>query len=146
MISLTQIGAQLDAVLCRDTEANIIAIRSSSAGDWPDLLDRKGRHFELRWCNSRLALREALVETERRLAANPKAMGLVAITPLDDHEISDDIRSRLARGRVFRFRGWQAVQDLYKASSIDTRLGRYDWMPDALVEAAAHGHVRRCFD
>lgn len=139
MTALAQIAAQVDTILARDPNAHVIAIRAEHQGDWPPLLERRSRRFAVRWCATGLALREALVESERAQARDPGGPGLVVMTPMHDHEVPDDIRARLARARVFQFRGWQVVEESYKATAIDARLGRLDWMPEMLIEAAARG-------
>jgi hypothetical protein len=135
-VSAPQIAAQLDAVLARDPAALAIAIRSASKLAWPESIPQRGRQFALRWCDSMLAMREALCEVEQLDAASN---GVVLLTPLGTHEIAEDISARLARGRVFQPEGWEMVRQLFGAKEIDARLGRFSWMPQALVDAAAQG-------
>jgi hypothetical protein len=135
-VSAPQIAAQLDAVLSRDPAALAIAIRSASKLAWPESIPQRGRQFALRWCESMLAMREALCEVEQLDAASN---GVVLLTPLGTHEIAEDISARLARGRVFQPEGWEMVRQLFGAKEIDARLGRFSWMPQALVDAAAQG-------
>ena len=135
-VSAPQIAAQLDAVLARDPAALAIAIRSASKLAWPESIPQRGRQFALRWCESMLAMREALCEVEQLDAASN---GVVLLTPLGTHEIAEDISARLARGRVFQPEGWEMVRQLFGAKEIDARLGRFSWMPQALVDAAAQG-------
>lgn len=134
-VNEAQIGAQLDAVLSRDADARAVAIHSASRQDWPASLTRRGHTFELRWCESRLALREALVGLE---PAGPDG-GLVLLTPLSDQDLPADVAGRLARGRVFQVEGWDIVRQLFSAQSTDARLGSHDWMPLLLVELAGQG-------
>jgi hypothetical protein len=135
-VSAPQIAAQLDAVLARDPAALAIAIRAASKLAWPESIPQRGRQFALRWCDSMLAMREALCELEQLDAASN---GVVLLTPLGTHEIAEDISARLARGRVFQPEGWEMVRQLFGAKEIDARLGRFSWMPQALVDAAAQG-------
>lgn len=135
-ISVPQIAAQLEAVLAREPAATAVAIRSAARQDWPDAIMQRGRRFSLRWCDSMLAMREALCDVEQADGADA---GLVVLTPLGSHEISEDIAARLARGRVFQPEGWAIVRQLFGAKEIDARLGRYSWMPQVLVDGAAQG-------
>lgn len=135
-VSLPQITAQLDAVLAREPGAQAVAIRAASRQVWPDSVNQRGRRFALRWCDSMLAMREALCEVEQAGAADA---GLVVLTPLGTHEITEDIAARLARGRVFQPEGWEMVRQLFGAKEVDARLGRFSWMPQALVDGAAQG-------
>lgn len=136
VVSLAQIGAQVQAVLERDPATMAIGIRAQGKGDWPPSIDRQGRTFDLCWCESRLALREALVSIE---APTNGSRGIVLLTPLKDSEIPDDVASRLARGRVFQPRGWDIVKQMFGARDVDARLGRYDWIPDVLIDTVALG-------
>lgn len=135
-VSVPQIAAQLEAVLAREPGALVIAIRSATKLAWPDNLTQRGRQFSLRWCDSMLAMREALFDVEN---ADATHTGLVVLTPLGTHEISEDIAARLARGRVFQPEGWEIVRQLFGAKEVDARLGRFSWMPQVLVDGAAQG-------
>lgn len=135
-ISAPQITAQLDAVLAREPGALAVAIRSATKQDWPDTVTQRGRRFALRWCDSMLAMREALCDIEQVNAANA---GLVVLTPLGTNQIAEDICTRLARGRVFQPEGWEIVRQLFGAKEVDARLGRYSWMPQLLVDGSAQG-------
>ncbi len=135
-LSTPQIAAQLDRVLSSDPTAVAVAIRASSRQPWPESLTQRGRHFALRWCESSLAIREALCETE---SSGASTAGLVVITPLATHEVAEDIAARLARGRVYQPEGWDIVRQLFQAKETDARLGRFAWMPQALIDGAAQG-------
>lgn len=135
-VSLPQITAQLDAVLAREPSAHAIAIRARSSQIWPDSVIQRGRRFTLRWCDSMLAIREALYEVEQ---TDTTDAGLVVLTPLGSHEIPEDIASRLTRGRVFQPEGWEMVRQMFGAKEVDARLGRFGWMPQALVDGAVQG-------
>jgi len=135
-ISIHQISAQLDAVLTRDPAALAIAIRSTAKQDWPDTITQRGRQFSLRWCDSMLAMREALCNVEQ---VNTVNAGLVVLTPLGSNEIAEDIAARLARGRIFQPEGWEIVRQLFGAKEVDARLGQYSWMPQMLVDGVVQG-------
>jgi hypothetical protein len=135
-LSTPQIKAQLERVLDSDPTAQAVAIRSVSKQVWPETVSPHGRQFSIRWCESSLALREALCELEQ-LA--PPRSGMVVITPLATHEVAEDIAARLARARVFQPEGWDIVRLMFKAKETDARLGRFAWMPQALIDGAAQG-------
>lgn len=135
-ISVPQISAQLEAVLARDPAALAIAIRSATKQNWPDSITQRGRRFSLRWCDSMLAMREALCNVEQADSADA---GLVVLTPFGSNQIAEDIAARLARGRIFQTEGWEVVRQLFSAKEIDARLGRVSWMPQVLVDGAAQG-------
>lgn len=135
-VSAAQIAAQLDAVLARDASVSAVAIRSPGPLDGLATINRRGRNFEVRWCESRLALREALVGLE---AGGADRNGLLLLTPLSDAEVPDDIAARLAKARVFQPKGWEIVRQMFDAQGTDARLGRYEWMPQVLIDCADSG-------
>ena len=135
-LSTPQIAAQLDRVLSSDPTAAAVAIRATARQPWPESLTQRGRQFSLRWCESSLAIREALCDNEQH---DPASVGLVVITPLATHEVAEDIAARLARGRVYQPEGWDIVRQLFQAKETDARLGRFAWMPQALIDGAAQG-------
>jgi hypothetical protein len=134
-LSTAQISAQLDRVLASDATLSAIAIRAPGRQDWPGQLNLRGRSFALRWCESSLAFRDALSELDALAPSN----GLVVLTPLSDRALAEDLAARLARGRIFQPEGWDIVRQLFQAKDTDARLGRYAWMPQALIDGAAQG-------
>ena len=135
-VSVPQITVQLEAVLTLDPTALAVAIRATTKQAWPDAITQRGRRFALRWCDSMLAMREALSDVEQ---ADPVNAGLVVLTPFAANEIADDIAARLARGQVLQPKGWEIVRQLFGAKEVDARLGRFSWMPQVLVDGAAQG-------
>lgn len=136
-VNEAQIAAQIDALLDRDPHTRVVALRSASRQAWPNGLTRRERHFELCWCESRLALREALDRLEQEGAS--EGCGLVLLTPLGEQDLPADVVARLARGRLFQPQGWEIVRQLFGAQGTDARLGAHDWMPQVLVDLAAQG-------
>jgi len=135
-LSTPQIAAQLERVLASDPSTVALAIWAKARQPWPQTLSQHGRQFALRWCESSLAIREALCDVEQQ---DPAASGLVVLTPLATHEIAEDIAARLARARVFQPEGWDIVRQLFQAKETDARLGRFAWMPQCLIDGAAQG-------
>lgn len=138
-----QISAQLEALLARDPSVRVIAIRSASKQVWPESIAQRGRQFSLRWCDSMLAMREALCDAElaeiAETAGDGAKTGLVLLTPLGTHQIAEDIAARLARGEVFQPEGWPIVRQLFEAKSLDARLRRHAWIAQVLVDGVAQG-------
>lgn len=135
-LTTAQISAQVEHVLANCPSAAAVAIQARATQNWPGELTLRGRRFSLRWCESSLAMRQALTDSEED---DPKTEGLVILTPLGTNEIAEDIAARLARARVFQPEGWEMVRQMFQAKSTDSRLGRYAWMPQALLEASAQG-------
>ncbi len=134
-LSTAQIAAQLDAVLESHSTVAAVAIRAPGPVGLPETIARKGRTFRLRWCESRLAMREALLGLDLDTSA---AEGLLLLTPLTDNELPDDVAARLFRARIFQPKGWEILRQMFGAQGIDARLVRYDWMPQLLIDRA-HG-------
>lgn len=135
-LSTPQIKAQLERVLDSDPTAQAVAIRATAKQAWPSKVNPHGKQFLLRWCESSLAIRESLCELE---SLSPPVLGMVVITPLSTHEVAEDIAARLARARVFQPEGWDIVRLMFQAKETDARLGRFAWMPQALIDGAAQG-------
>lgn len=135
-LSTAQILAQVERVLDSDPGALAIAIRAGGRQPWPESLKQKGRDFQLRWCDSTLAIREALCDVERM---DPSTSGLVVITPLATHAIAVDIAARISRARVFEPEGWETVRQLFQSRETDARLGKFAWMPQLLIDGAPQG-------
>ena len=135
-LSTPQIKAQLERVLDSDPTARAVAIRATDKQVWPAEVTPHGKQFLLRWCESSLAIRESLCELEN---IAPPVSGMVVITPLSTHEVAEDISARLARARVFQPEGWDIVRLMFQAKETDARLGRFAWMPQALIDGAAQG-------
>jgi hypothetical protein len=132
-LSTAQIAAQLDAVLESNSTATAVAIRAPGPVGLPETIVRKGRTFRLRWCETRLAMREALLGLDPSTSA---AEGLLLLTPLTDNELPDDVAARLFRARIFQPKGWEIVRQLFGAQGIDARMVQYDWMPQLLIDSA----------
>lgn len=135
-LSAPEIFAQVQRVLASDSTASTVAIRAAASQPWPETLTLQGRAFRIRWCSSSLAIREALCDAEQE---NPATTGLVVVTPLATHEVAEDVAARLARARVYQPAGWDMVRQLFQAKDTDSRLGRFAWMPQTLIEGAAQG-------
>ncbi|PWK37652.1 BREX-2 system phosphatase PglZ [Cupriavidus plantarum] len=135
-LSTPQITAQLERVLSSDATAQVVAIRAATRQVWPDSVTQHGRQFQLRWCESSLAIREALCDMEQQ---DPAVSGLIVLTPLSTHEIAEDIAARLSRARVFQPEGWDIVRLMFEAKETDARLGKFAWMPQALIDGASQG-------
>ncbi len=135
-VLMSQISAYLDKVLANDPTTVAVAIRAPVREPWPDALNQRGRRFEVRWCESALAIRESLFDLEQ---GDPAHTGLVVITPLSTHEMADDITARLARRQVFQPEAWDTVRQVFQARQTDARLGRYKWLPQLLIDGEAQG-------
>ena len=124
-----QIAAQVDAILAREPDARCIAIRSPAPDAWPDTLALRNRAFSVRWCESPLAARQYLSETE-----SGEVDGVVLLTSLGERELGSDVIARLSRGRVFQIESWDMVRQVFQAREVDSRLASQNWMASLLLE------------
>ena len=106
-ISTAQISAQIDRVLFSDPTSLAVGIRAALQQPWPESMPKLGRNFQLRWCPSSLAIREALCDMEQH---DPATHGLVVMTPLSTHEVAGNIAARLAKSRIYQPEGWDIAR------------------------------------
>ena len=128
-VSAAQVAAQLETIVARDTSASAraVAVRSAARQPWPERISARGRPFEVRWCDSLLGLREALLGLEPQGASGggPDEAGVVLLTPFATHELPDDVAARLFKSRVWQPEGWEIVREM---------LGSWDMMKRRLRE------------
>jgi len=141
--SVRQIVAQVDAVLRHDRTAAVIAIRAQHDEDWPSTLAVGEREFSVAWCPSPIAVREQLLALADGAMDDPgpvssespgKLPGLVVLTPLSDHVLGADVLARFSRGKVFSVEAWDMLRHAFQAKAIDSRLARWFWVAEALLE------------
>lgn len=141
--SARQIVAQVDAVLRHDKSATVIGIRAQHNEDWPPTLAVGDREFAVAWCPSPISVREQLValadgtmaDSGQASGESPEKMpGLVLLTPLSDHALGADVLARLSRGKVFSVEAWDMLRHAFQAREIDSRLSRWPWVAEALLE------------
>lgn len=121
------IAAQIDALLEREPDLSVVALRSPQRAMWPEAIQRNGRNYRLSWADSALAARQAL-------RGRRQGEGLVLLTSLSATELGDDILARLSRGRVFEVESWRMLRDIFQARHIDPRLRDQRWVADLLME------------
>jgi hypothetical protein len=144
--SARQIVAQVDAVLRHDQSATVIGIRAQRKEDWPSLLTVGNREFAVAWCPSPIAVREQLLAladgnmadcgqaSGESSGTSGKMPGLVVLTPLSDQALGADVLARLSRGKVFSVEAWDMLRHAFQAREIDSRLSRWPWVAEALLE------------
>jgi hypothetical protein len=128
--------------LTKYPEARVIGIRAP--GRWAgERVKRHGQEtYIIKQCDSPLALRIALRRMQDQDQAEDAGLAAttVLITSLDDAELSDDIRLRLAKRRLIPIDSWQIVKSLFQAHAIDPRLSGRRWIADALMEFTPEGN------
>jgi len=124
-----QIRSQIAAVLEREPDARVVALRAEQCGQWPESLEVGGRQFSVKWCDSPLAARLAL-----RALRQDGEDGLALLTNQPAAALGTDVMARLARGRLFQLKRWDLLVRAFAAREVDARLAPLDWLADLLVE------------
>jgi hypothetical protein len=124
-----QIRAWVAALRKKVVDARAIGI--SSPGRWTGQGFRQSgdERYVIVQCDSPLAMRLALRDL-------PENATTVLITSLDDSELDEDIRVRLAKRKLFALDNWQIVKSLFDARSIDPRVTWYPWLAEELLTQA----------
>lgn len=124
--TFSQIKAQVAAVREKVPHARVIGI--SAPGRWAgQRITADGEQtYMVCQCDSPLAMRLALRE-------KPDDATAVLVTGLDDSDLDDDIRVRLAKRQLIALNSWQIVKSLFEAHTIDPRIGRLTWMAEELM-------------
>jgi hypothetical protein len=129
ILTFQQIKARVEAVRRekRYAEARIFGIHT--AAKWTGERTRAdGREiFQIEQCESPLQMRIALQDDDGVSIR-------VLLTSLDEQDLGDDIRLRLAKRRLLAIESWDTIKSLFQARSIDPRVTQYSWIADALLE------------
>lgn len=128
--SLSQIKALVATIREKVPEASVIGIRSPAR--WTGLCD-DGQEFIIYQCDSPLSFRSALRQPVE------KATTKILVTSLNDQDLGDDIRLRLAKRRLFQIDAWQIVRSLFDANAVDPRLTEHPWIAESLLALTPAG-------
>ena len=127
-----QIRAQVAAIVRRDAATPVVGIRARL--DWPrdQPLRVSDREFDVRQCDTVLALRVQLVDSKS--SGRP----LVVLTELPEAELGADVLSRLAKGRLHTINPWGLVRDRFGARWVENSLiQHHGWVAEVLLELLA---------
>lgn len=127
-----QIRAQVEAILRHDPRVRALGIRSPTRQPWPERMECAGRCFDVVWCESPLAAREAL-------CGRDGDRGLVLMTGLSPDALGDDVIARLAKARLLTVESWEMVREAFQARNVDPRIAGKPWLAELLLEHAHHG-------
>jgi hypothetical protein len=130
--TFSQIKAQVAAIRKKVPGAQVIGIRSPGRWTGERLKRDGGETYFIEQCDSPLAMRLALREEGPWTTK-------VLVTDLNEEELSDDIRVRLAKRQLIPIDSWQIVKSLFQAQAIDPRLTRHRWIADYLMEFIPEG-------
>ncbi|HZD68259.1 MAG TPA: BREX-2 system phosphatase PglZ [Actinomycetes bacterium] len=111
-----------------------LAVHADPVWSGPDLLDGPGGRMRVVPCASPLAVREALLDQERRAGEL-----LVLLTPCSGGDLGLDIRARLVKGEVLPLDPFGSVLALFQAKVLDPELVAERWLIDDLIAIAPAG-------
>lgn len=135
-INPSQLKSQVSGILKKYPEAEIIGLKSVNKWTQETVLSFESQPFLAVQCNSELAIREAV------LKAKQEKIRLVFVTPLDDPDLGDDIRLKLAARRLIPIRPWESVKALFQARGVDGAVLKKVWLADHLIaNAPAQGYA-----
>jgi len=137
-LSIVEIESQTKLALQRARDSRVIAIQAHARSGWPESIVVEGRQFQLRWCDSPLMVREALVSLEE-MSGVPENPGVILLLPMSARDLGDDVVARLAKARIFQPDAWAMVLELFKARETDARLNKLKWMAQLLVDRTGMG-------
>lgn len=127
-----QVAAQAASILDKKPSARVIGIYTP--GTWlgdADLQVGQDR-LPVAFCTSSLQIRDALAEHGEDHSP------LVLVTNVPEDQLGWDVTARLARRRLHHIDAWKIVRDRFRARDIDTRLTRYPWMANTLLQLPDH--------
>ena len=122
------IQAQILAIRDKEPTAKVFGILASERWTGPTIQDTGSGRVAVYQCDSPLEMRLALQQNHDDVSAT------VLITPLQETEVSDDIRVRLAKRKLHPLKSWEIVRSLFKAKHLDPRITPYLFLADMLLE------------
>ena len=125
-----QIKALADRVREASSSVRVIGIRSPGRWSGDEIMVDGDSRYRVIQCDAPIEFRMALRDVSEDLAAT------VLITPLDDTQLGEDIRVRLAGRKLKTVDPWRIVRELFRASRIDPRVAAHRWMADRLLKIA----------
>lgn len=131
-----QVHALARQVAERDGDARVVAVAAEPRWDGPDPVDTEHGSVWVAPCPSALAARAAV-------AGHAAHDGLLLlVTDRDERDLGEELLAGVWGRRLLSLRSWDAVRLLFRAPSLDPRLGSHRWLAEALVGAApARGYL-----
>ncbi|MDB4947823.1 MAG: pglZ [Gemmatimonadetes bacterium] len=124
------VAAHVETLLRGAPDARVIGIHASGRWTGDEAVEVAGVVHPLAWCESALAVREALDRHER----DAHGSALVILTGVPEDELGWDVLVRLPKRRLREMEPWDVVRDLFRARTIDGRLHGLSWMADTLLQ------------
>lgn len=128
-LTLSQLATHAAKVLEEGSPRRALAYAWPHPWSGGESIEVAGRTLPLRYCQSNLEVREALMADGDTPA--------VLLVDLPESALGQDILGRLARHRLLHVDRWQLVQDAYGVHQVDPRLFPLQWLPAVLMDAVA---------
>lgn len=132
-LSEAQVRHYVAQVRDKFPNARVIGVRTRGAWSGPATLKLRDEELPIIVGRSPLQVREALLGIDQNGGV------AVLLTSLDEKDLGGDVIARLARHRLYSIDPWQVVRDLFRARSIDARLGSERALAEALLEVLPQG-------
>lgn len=117
-----------------DDPRRAMAVHADPVWGGPELLEGADVSIRVVACASPLAVREAMLEHERRDEL------LLLLTPCTGTDLGLDVRARLVKGDVLAIDPFSSVLALFRASILDPQLEeRHRWVIEELIALAPTG-------
>ena len=111
----------------------VVGLRSSMNYSGPTTGQDGNELLDIVPCDSALAVRLALRKPI------PPNTTRVLLTGLDDKDLSEDIKLRLPKRRLFDLNAWDIVRSHFQAREVAPELSRNGWIADVLLESMPLG-------
>lgn len=131
-----QVHALARQVAERGDGVRVLAVAGEPRWDGPDPVDTEHGSVRVVPCPSALAARAAVAEHAEHSGL------LLLVTDRDERDLGEELLAGVWGRRLLSLRSWDAVRLLFRAPSLDPRLGSHRWLAEALVGAApARGYL-----
>lgn len=126
--TFNQIHTQVKLIRQKSKHARTIALHALGRWTGERVQKKDGTVYCIEQCDSPLELRQAL--------KTPVEDGTVKVilTPLQDADLSSDIRLRIAKRRLLPIDRWQIVKSFFNARELDPRLLSVGQLADLLLD------------
>lgn len=127
-LSLSQLRAHVESALATEPRDAVLAYACPQPWTGGKQIQLGNVSLPLRYCESTLAVREALSSD------HDGPMVLLVAPP--ENELGQDILARLLRNRLLHVDNWQLVRQAWGVNQIDPRLYGWEWIAPLLLDSS----------
>ncbi len=125
-----QIKSRVAAIRAKDPNARFIGLRAEEPWKGGERCRDGEELYRVVRCDAPIQFRVAFQEPRGDETA------VVLITSLEDNQLEEDIRVRLARRRLHGMDRWRMVKSIFQARGIDPRVTAHGWIAERLSRIA----------